>query len=153
MQDIVSSSELQLSSCSQGLMLPWRSQNRQCKLTNLFFSGKQRLFPAGNFQELWKPGRAPPAPKLGGRLARCQWPAGTIHLAVAKRQHMPTWVEREPAETTGLQDGMAHTRNTNSWHPFSELPTGSLAWWELVLIGETFLWAAATLPILPSHVS
>lgn len=118
-----------------------------------FVPGKQSSFPAGNFQELWKPGRAPPAPKLGGRWAGCQWPAGTIRLAVAKRQHMPMWVEWEPAETTVLQDGMAHARNTNSWHPFPELPTGSLVWWELVLIGEVFLQAAATLPILPSPAS
>lgn len=113
-------------------------------------SGKQRWFPAGNFQERWEPGRAPPARRLGGWWAGCQGQPGP---SVWQLLRDSTWIEREPAEATGLRDAMAHTRYTNSWHPFSELPTGSLVWWELVLIGEAFLGAAATLPILPSPAS
>lgn len=151
-KEVMSSSELHLFSHSQGLLLPWTGQTRQSKPGNPF-----SLESRGGLQQVISRmgGRQAglPSTEAGWPLALCPWPAGTIRLAVAKRQHMPTWLEREPAKTTGLQDGMAHTRNTNSWHPFAELPTGSLAWWELVLIREAFLWAAATLPILPSPAS
>lgn len=117
----ISSSVLYLSSHDWGVSAAMNSSDSLVWANRTYFHGKQRLSPTGNFQELGRPGRAPPQLKPGGRSSRCCRPAGSIRLAVAKRQHMPTWLERKPAETARLRE--AHTRNTNSWRLFLLLPS------------------------------
>lgn len=110
-------------------LLPWTAQTHQPELTKPIL-----LENRGHFQQVisksWGgPGRSPSPPPpplmMGGWSARCRWPGRSIWLAVAKRQHMPMWLEWEPAKTAGLREGMAHTRNTDSCHLFPQLPPAS----------------------------
>lgn len=57
----------------------------------------------------------PPPPRLGGQAACHHRTSRNSRLTVAKRQHMPTWFERKPDKTVGLQERKAHTQNANFW--------------------------------------
>lgn len=69
----------------------------------------------GGTPPCWPLPPPPPPPRLGGQAARHHWTARSSRLTVAKRQHMPTWLERKPDKTAGLQERQAHTQNANFW--------------------------------------
>lgn len=80
MKDVMSSSELHLSSHSWGLSAAMNSSNSLVWSNKTYFLGKQRSFPTGHFQGLGRLGRAPPplppSPKLSGRSVRRRRLAG-----------------------------------------------------------------------------